>query len=435
MQKFKLHKKEILLNCILIVFLFMITASFPYTGDDWAWGSSIGVERYNSFFYNYNGRYLGNLIVLLLTRFKFLRIISGSMIIWGIIVLTYRFSNKKNTTIFLTTCLIMLMIPRLIFREAVVWTSGFTNYAISAFTILIFIYMIKDIFDKNELFYSKQKIIFLFLLSFCNSLIVEHVTIYSILISIFVIIYSYKKFKRIYTAQIIYFIGATIGAVIMFSNSAYISILNNNDTYRQVPSGGLYEFILSAIHTYFNVIYKELFLNNVFLNLVLALLAVIIIMNKRKFISKIKNNYISNLILTIIILYAFYSLMVNINSSWQILLKYTKYFEGVFSVAYFISIGVLIKDFIEDKFRRNKILFLWISIVLLVAPLFVVKPIGSRCFFVTYVIFMLIINEILNLIMSCSNLDYKYINKFISISIAGLMIYYSSIYIYCKRKF
>lgn len=32
---------------------------FPYTGDDWAWGSQIGIERLKSGFANYNGRYVG----------------------------------------------------------------------------------------------------------------------------------------------------------------------------------------------------------------------------------------------------------------------------------------------------------------------------------------------------------------------------------------
>ena len=28
---------------------------FPYTGDDWAWGSQIGIDRLNQWFENYNG--------------------------------------------------------------------------------------------------------------------------------------------------------------------------------------------------------------------------------------------------------------------------------------------------------------------------------------------------------------------------------------------
>ena len=48
---------------------------YPYTGDDWAWGSSIGIERLNTWFDNYSGRYFGNLIVLALTRSNILKTI------------------------------------------------------------------------------------------------------------------------------------------------------------------------------------------------------------------------------------------------------------------------------------------------------------------------------------------------------------------------
>ena len=41
---------------------------FPYTGDDWAWGSQIGIDRLNSWFANYNGRYLGNIFVNIFTE-------------------------------------------------------------------------------------------------------------------------------------------------------------------------------------------------------------------------------------------------------------------------------------------------------------------------------------------------------------------------------
>ena len=53
----------------LLVFL------FPYSGDDWAWGSEIGIERLKNHFDNYNGRYAGNLLAMALTRSKLLDII------------------------------------------------------------------------------------------------------------------------------------------------------------------------------------------------------------------------------------------------------------------------------------------------------------------------------------------------------------------------
>lgn len=73
MFKKNIDKKRAVFYSILIFFLIALCYCFPYTGDDWAWGSSIGIERYNNFFKGYNGRYLGNIMVMILTRSQVLK--------------------------------------------------------------------------------------------------------------------------------------------------------------------------------------------------------------------------------------------------------------------------------------------------------------------------------------------------------------------------
>ena len=45
----------------------MLALSFPRL-DDLTWGSSVGLDRLSNWFAGYNGRYVGNLIVIALTR-------------------------------------------------------------------------------------------------------------------------------------------------------------------------------------------------------------------------------------------------------------------------------------------------------------------------------------------------------------------------------
>ena len=64
------------LVCIITLLFFGFLAFlFPYSGDDWAWGSIMGITRLETFFDNYNGRYLGNLLVMAITRSKALKVI------------------------------------------------------------------------------------------------------------------------------------------------------------------------------------------------------------------------------------------------------------------------------------------------------------------------------------------------------------------------
>ena len=70
---------------------------FPYTGDDWAWGSKIGIDRLNNWFENYNGRYVGNLIVLAMTRSNLLKAVIMSFCLTGIVALCEYIFKRKNT--------------------------------------------------------------------------------------------------------------------------------------------------------------------------------------------------------------------------------------------------------------------------------------------------------------------------------------------------
>ena len=65
------NKKYINIILVVVLFFFFSIIGYlaPYTNDDWAWGSYIGIDRLNNFFSNYNGRYLGNLLVILLTYY------------------------------------------------------------------------------------------------------------------------------------------------------------------------------------------------------------------------------------------------------------------------------------------------------------------------------------------------------------------------------
>ena len=79
--------KDIGRYALCFAMLFALSWLFPYTGDDWAWGSQIGLDRLHTWFDNYSGRYVGNLIVLALTRSNMLKSLAMTAAITGIIFL------------------------------------------------------------------------------------------------------------------------------------------------------------------------------------------------------------------------------------------------------------------------------------------------------------------------------------------------------------
>lgn len=102
-----------------------------YTGDDWAWGSQIGLDRLHTWFDNYSGRYVGNLIVLALTRSNMLKSLAMTAAITGIIFLLERLIKERWS--FYISIVLLICLPKAVLRQAVVWTAGFSNYVTSIF--------------------------------------------------------------------------------------------------------------------------------------------------------------------------------------------------------------------------------------------------------------------------------------------------------------
>ena len=44
------NRNLIITYAIIFVLLFLLCLLFPYSGDDWAWGSQIGIDRLNKWF-------------------------------------------------------------------------------------------------------------------------------------------------------------------------------------------------------------------------------------------------------------------------------------------------------------------------------------------------------------------------------------------------
>lgn len=124
--------KSIISYSIIILLFTVLTYLFPYTGDDWAWGSEIGIKRLINMFRDYNGRYMGNLFVLILTRSNILKTLTMTAILFGIVYFSSSIVNKKLPLLYIAL-MFLLAIPSSILKQTVVWTSGFSNYVVSIF--------------------------------------------------------------------------------------------------------------------------------------------------------------------------------------------------------------------------------------------------------------------------------------------------------------
>lgn len=370
---------------------------FPYTGDDWVWGSSAGLERLETWFANYSGRYIGNLIVLALTRSRILRAIVMSITYTGILYCIERITQRSWA--FIVALLGLLLLPRMLLSQAVVWTSGFANYATSIFlTLIFFVYLNEHGLDK-EYPVSFPTVILLVALGFCNTLIVEHLTVFHAIMSIILFSYGIYACKKIKIDYLTYMIGCISGTVLMFSNSVFQTIASNGDKYRQVAGNGI---IYRTIVNYFSVIYHEGYFNNHYINIIIFSACVLLYLQYLR--SRPSRNAFSIATICLVIMTGFMVCSLSFfaingyGDTDQYSLTNDVLFYGVIT---FMNLGATITLSLLTTYKDSinyRILLLWSAALMIIAPLFAVTPIGSRCFFATYIILILIGCELIKCI-------------------------------------
>lgn len=406
-KKIKKNWKLYLFYAFIFVFLFILSYYFPYSNDDWVWGSKIGIERFENGFKDYNGRYLGNTLVLVLTRSNLLKSLFMTITYFGIGYLIKKIVNKNNNGIMIFSILMLFLINRCVFRETIVNTSGFINYSFNMFLVLIFIAYIKDVFKKVNFKEKWYNLILLFLLGLSSTLFMEHITTYLLVLCTALCVYSYIKYKKIPKSYLIYFAGVIIGSIIMFSNGAYMHVVKGDDFYRTVTTKQ--SMIVTMARNYFNKIQNNAFSLNLITNLVVSILMIILTC---KFIDNNKiskwKKYFLELLNLISIFYSVF-LIVGNYFDFDIVTGSSHYFVGFMTAIYCLALLLIIlliffdKKKYFDKVVGYKLLFYMGSVVTVLAPLLVLTPVGHRCSLPALIFYILFASELYNLLIKDKN--------------------------------
>lgn len=427
--------KNLIIFLLIFAFVAVLSYMTPYMGDDWAWGSELGMERLQVGFKDYNGRYLGNLLVIALTRSQLLKAAVMACVITGTLVLMWQNVKHKSFPVFLTATVGFCVMPRYIFRQAIAWVSGFTNYAVPTFLIFAYLFIIKSIFDGKPKF-KKGSFVLTFLLGASAALFMENITLYQLAADVLIIIGILIAYKKIFAPVISHFVGSLVGCVIMFTNGAYLNIVNSNDQYRtmETSSEGLAERIKTNL---FDVVSKELALNNVFLNIIIAVVCIILVaayFKKSEKIGIVKRTVIW-LNLAIVTAFAAYSFFCATYQGWDIVLNYTKYFNVLFTVLFGIALLALGISCASETAVKIRLSFYILSVGILTVPLLVVTPIGSRCFFCGYMFLAMYVCEAFACVFTEKHTLIKndvFVNTLLALC-AFFAVYYTSIFGYIYK--
>lgn len=371
------------LNIVLILLFFALALLFPYTGDDWAWGSQIGLNRLAKWFAGYNGRYAGNLLVLLLTRSKLLDAACMALCFWASCQLCLVHSREHKAILLPFSVLLFFLMPTGLFRQAVVWTAGFCNYVPSGLCALLYVVTIQSVFLGVYPTCPRCFPPLFLLVGFLGGLFVENMTLFQLAIGILVIVYSVLRLKRVHPVCVAFLLGTVAACICMFSNSVYSSIASGDDSYRTMASS--LSSLISLAATQLLGICDNLFLSNVLMCCVLSGLSLILSL----LTSKVPPRWTLSLNILSLAVMGLRALLVFLSHRGRMLTLLSNPFLSIgISLVYAVSL-LIIGVFSAEKQRRLWMVLPGLCIPVMAAPLLVVTPIGPRCFYGCYLMMML----------------------------------------------
>lgn len=411
----KKHKWTIL----SLIIVFLVTLTFPYTGDDIEWSlTKVSPHLLSDFAHNVglNGRYLGNLFVVFMTKSKIIRGIIMSTVLVTIVSII-----KKETKISsLVVWLLLLLMPLRMLRQSIVWTSGFTNYVISTAFLLGILSLLKKCFKEDNLKLGLLNAILIFL----GSLFIENITVFLIILTITLNIIYYIKNKKINKSLILAFVGSVVGAITMFSHPVYTRVADGTDNYRGYANSIINLIMVPALN-FINIISYNISFSSVAIIILITVLLTIYYKQTKENLNE-KQAKILTKIFNYMYFYCIYIFISRLHYDWGILGSYAKYFDAIVTIIYIIALitSIIILFYKSKKFID--ILSVLLTIIGLAAPLFLVNPIGPRNFFMIYVLEIILVCYILKE----TKMDYKKYSKLMIFTIIVLCINYSTIYIY-----
>lgn len=412
---------------VLFYFIFFMAVLFimdqtPYCHDEWKWGSAERLELMRQGFPNYNGRYLGNLLALAITRSTAVKaLVMAVGILWVLHTVENSLCEKtaRGTArcrfLLLCAAALLLALPRTLYAQSYGWPAAFVNFVPPALFLLIYFNWTRALYDGSQNPSCTKLQAFLAIpLGLATQLFSEHTTLFAVLYAIWVLVFVTARKKKICAAYITYLISVMLGALVMFSNGAYRRAALSQTGYKKISLS------LSAMyHQLADRILNPLFLDNWLLNALLAAVVILCIIRSRK------KTVLNTLTALVLCGYSLYGIWHKVYPAWV--------FFGGSNLNHLAELGLTFLFFVcvlagvwkhVSADRRLWTCVLYVSSALVAVPLVAANPIGSRCFYVSYLFQAVALLGILDDLVGTQAIDLYYPTWIAGLCAAVLCVIY-----------
>ncbi|MGB3676318.1 MAG: DUF6056 family protein [Candidatus Nanopelagicales bacterium] len=384
---------ELVLLGLFVVAFWLVASKVPASGDDWTWGSSIGMNRLTRGFSDYNGRYVGNLVVVAMTRLGWISPIIQSLGFAAIIGLCLDITRNRTVSGYATLAALVFLMPAPLWSESAVWIPGFANYAAASIAILIFLR-----FGFRELAVNRNDqtgwltLGGIFVFAAASQLLAEHVTVYLLLASVGALAAARIIQGCVNRRLLSWTAGFGFGAVLMFSNAHYRTIVSGSgDSYRAVGSQGGSLLSQSKLALRDQIATNGLISNRA---VILAIASLVALTAAVKLVRSYRTSGVSWLLLAAALTAAIVALVAGSKMALDPLESGSM--KIVLAMGAAVILLLLATFLLTEPSDRMIVVVSVASMVVLSAPLLLVRPISARTFLPSYIILLIVVSVFLS---------------------------------------
>lgn len=232
------------------LFFAFVMACAPYASDDLEFGSLpfSFFSQYLTYALEYgNGRLLGNLTAIFLSKFRILCVLGKALALSSLVVLIPGILGQKNASACLLSFLLISGADAAVFGEAYVWTSGFANYIPPIWCALVVLYAIMHYPRLTSLPAKIGVVVLAAVLGFSGQLFIEHSSGVNVLLALCTCIWAWKCQRKALAPALVWLLTAAAGLSFMLLIPRLFYITDNHtDSYRSAHIGSLAAMVLSC---------------------------------------------------------------------------------------------------------------------------------------------------------------------------------------------
>lgn len=418
-----------------LIFYIWMASQIPYTHDDWDWGLDLGLQQL--FTANLNSRYVGNFIVVVLTRSVLLKNLIMGTVLFCIPLMAVKYYQIKNTfnkiLCFIACNILLLTIEPDIWRQTAGWVSGFSNFMVSAFFIIIYFNIIEELFSDKSSNIKGWLYIPLFIFSVMIQLFIENVTCFILISGILALVFAITKHRNI-VKYIIMLIGNIIGTIIMFSSNVYNSLVSEGQAlngYRGFTfdkNANIFENILSVSKVIVQSVIPNIWEKNWIVCIAITLIMIFMVANAKNDTNRIRKCVF--IIINTLLLVYFVIVHIIFHTHYQYDQPLPAW-HSIINIGFFVLVPVELRIYLFN-IRKNmpKAIILWLSAPAIVAPLsLTTQNVAPRLYLTSTIFLILFAIFILKIELEDCDIKIKKIILVINIFIfVVILIYYGIIY-------